>query len=66
MEPTENIANYKLGVFYFNKSDARVVVPKKDKMMGWTFNFSHLKTYLFILLAVAILWAIPYVLVSLT
>jgi uncharacterized membrane protein len=66
MEPTENIANYKLGVFYYNKSDARLVVPKKDKMRGWTFNFAKRRTYLFIVLAAAILWAVPYVLVRLT
>jgi len=66
MEPTENIVNYKMGIFYFNKNDIRAVVPKKDKMMGWTFNFAHIRTYLFILLAIALIWAVPYLLVKLT
>lgn len=66
MEPTENIVNYKMGIFYFNKNDIRAVVPKKDKMMGWTFNFAHIRTYLFILLAIALIWAVPYILVKLT
>jgi len=62
MEPTENIANYKMGIFYFNKTDNRVVVPKKDKMLGWTFNFAHFRSYLFIVIAVACIWSVPYIL----
>jgi len=62
MEPTENIANYKLGIFYFNKKDKRYVVPKKQKSFGWTFNFAHINTYLFLILFCAILWLLPYLL----
>ncbi len=41
-------ANYKAGIFYFNRRDRRVVVPKRNKMMGWTLNFANMYTYLLI------------------
>ncbi|HEY0898080.1 MAG TPA: DUF5808 domain-containing protein [Sphingobacteriaceae bacterium] len=49
-------ANYKWGIFYFNSKDSRAVVPKRSRYMGWTFNFAHPLPYVFILLAVALLW----------
>jgi uncharacterized membrane protein len=63
MEPSENIVNYKMGIFYFNKIDNRVIVPKKDKMLGWTLNFAHFKSYLGIAAVVACIWLVPYLLV---
>ena len=62
MEPTENIANYKMGVFYFNKIDARVIVPKKEKMLGWTLNFAHFRSYLCLAIIAACVWLVPFVL----
>lgn len=44
-----NPENYKAGVFYFNKNDKRIVVPKQDKMRGVTLNFGNLYTYLLLL-----------------
>jgi len=41
--------NYKWGIFYFNRKDSRVVVPKRSKMMGWTLNFGNIYAYLLIL-----------------
>jgi len=41
--------NYKFGIFYFNKKDGRVVLPKYNKMLGWTLNFANFYTYLIIL-----------------
>lgn len=29
------------GFLYFSKEDSRVLVPKKNKYMGWTLNFGH-------------------------
>jgi uncharacterized membrane protein len=33
--------NYKWGIFYFNPDDLRAVVPKRNRWMGWTFNFAQ-------------------------
>ena len=55
-EPSSDPANYKYGLFYYNKKDYRLVVPKINKMLGWTFNFARPGTYLFISLAVVIVW----------
>ncbi len=41
--------NYKWGIIYFNRKDRRVIVPKYNKVMGWTFNFGNLYSYLIIL-----------------
>lgn len=46
--------NYKWGVFYFNRKDPRIVVPKRHKMMGWTLNFAH-RNYFLILLGIIVL-----------
>lgn len=62
MEPTENIVNYKMGIFYFNKIDPRVIVPKKDKMLGWTFNFAHFRSYLCLVLIAGCVWLVPFLL----
>ncbi|MFB0499190.1 putative membrane protein [Mucilaginibacter sp. OAE612] len=34
MEPTEDSNNYKYGVFYYNKDDSRIIVPKRIKYMA--------------------------------
>ncbi|SEN25787.1 hypothetical protein SAMN05192574_102931 [Mucilaginibacter gossypiicola] len=46
MEPTEDDNNYKYGVFYYNEDDARIIVPKRIKYLGWTLNFAHPVSYL--------------------
>lgn len=33
--------NWKLGIFYFNKEDKRIVVPKRIVLLGWTINFAN-------------------------
>jgi len=47
--------NYRLGIFYFNKNDSRVIIPKWQKSRGWTLNFATPAAYLFILAIVAII-----------
>jgi uncharacterized membrane protein len=44
--------NYKWGIFYFNRKDPRVLVPKRNRFMGWTLNFASPYSY-FILLGIA-------------
>jgi uncharacterized membrane protein len=46
----ENPENWKLGIFYFNKKDSRLIVPKRVKLLGWTFNFAHPISYMIIAL----------------
>jgi len=54
MDPTENIANYKLGIIYYNKADQRFIVPKFDKARGYSINFAHKRSYLVLLLIICI------------
>jgi uncharacterized membrane protein len=41
--------NYKWGILYFNRKDGRVVVPRFNKVMGWTLNFGSYYSYLIVL-----------------
>jgi len=41
-------SNYKWGIFYFNRRDSRIIVPKRSKLMGWTLNFGNIYAYLLI------------------
>ena len=50
----EDPANYKWGLFYFNRADKRIIVPKRLKMMGWTLNFANFYTYVILLLIIAV------------
>lgn len=36
------------GVFYFNRKDSRIVVPKINPATGWTFNLANPYSYLLI------------------
>jgi len=45
--------NYKWGIFYFNRKDSRILVPKRISWMGWTFNFGNRYSYIFLFLAFA-------------
>ncbi|MBN1250794.1 MAG: hypothetical protein JXR51_06820 [Bacteroidales bacterium] len=42
----DNPDNYKLYIFYFNKKDKRIIVPKQDRNRGFTINFGNFYTYL--------------------
>lgn len=46
--------NYKWGIFYFNRKDGRVMVPKRSRSMGWTMNFANIYSYLLILAVIGI------------
>lgn len=37
---------YHAGLFYFNKKDKRVIVPKLNKALGFTVNFARWEAYL--------------------
>ena len=46
-------ANWKLGSIYRCKQDPRVIVPKRNKSMGWTINFAHRSAWPALLLIIA-------------
>lgn len=41
--------NWKLGMFYNNKEDKRIIVEKRNPAFGITFNFAHKKTYFYLI-----------------
>ena len=41
--------NWKLGIFYFNKEDKRIVVPKRIVLLGWTINFANPIVYVILI-----------------
>ena len=57
-EPTQDPANYKYGIIYFNRNDLRAVVPKMNQVMGLTLNFARIESYLLIGILIAVsAWA---------
>ncbi len=42
------------GVFYFNRKDPRLTVPKINNA-GWTFNFASIWTYILIVAVILII-----------
>ena len=41
----DNPENYRLGIFYFNRKDKRVIVPKRNRLLGLTVNFARPNAY---------------------
>lgn len=54
----KNPSNYKWGIFYFNKRDKRVLLPKYQSERGWTINFANPLSFLFILALILIIVAL--------
>ncbi|MDB5145265.1 MAG: hypothetical protein JWQ66_3978 [Mucilaginibacter sp.] len=52
MDPIDDPLNYKWGIFYYNKTDIRTVVPKRTRAFGWTFNFAHWGGYVFVVVLI--------------
>ena len=50
---SNNPSNWKW-MFYFNRKDPRLIVPKYKSSTGWTLNFASSYSYLF-LIAVALI-----------
>lgn len=49
-----------IGVFYVNRKDKRILVPKRVVGMGWTLNFGNPYSYLLIIAIIAIFILINY------
>jgi uncharacterized membrane protein len=52
-------SNWK-GIFYFNRKDPRLTVPKIYPLMGWTFNFASPYPYITIICVIMIIFAANY------
>lgn len=48
-----NPANWKWGMFYYNKEDKRIFPPKRIPYMGWTVNFANPLSLLALVVLVA-------------
>ncbi len=48
------------GIFYFNRKDPRVIVPKLNPSMGWTLNFRNIYSYVLIVLLILIIVGFSY------
>jgi len=51
----EDPKNWKLGVFYYNKDDKRIFLPKRMKTLGWTVNFANAYSVLVLIVILLIL-----------
>jgi uncharacterized membrane protein len=54
----EDPKNWILGFLYFNRSDRRVIVPKRNPFMGWTINFARSYSYLILALIAALIFVL--------
>lgn len=45
--------NWKLGIFYYNKKDKRILPPKRIAQLGWTVNFANPMSVLVIVIIIA-------------
>jgi uncharacterized membrane protein len=48
------------GMFYFNRKDPRLIVPKFIPALGWTLNFASPYSYLFIIVLIVIIIATKF------
>ena len=40
-ERHDDPGNWKFAIFYFNKNDTRILLPKRNGNFGWTLNFAN-------------------------
>ena len=45
-------SNWRLGIFYFNKKDKRLLPPKRVQGLGWTVNFGNPYSILFLIVMI--------------
>ncbi|WP_010662523.1 DUF5808 domain-containing protein [Marinilabilia salmonicolor] len=58
---SRNPNNWK-GVFYFNRKDPRLMVPKQIPSMGWTLNFASPYSWITLIGIIVIIIASSYLL----
>ena len=52
--PNDNPNHWRLGIFYFNRQDPRLLVPKR-RGFGWTLNLAHVTAWAIIGIIVLLL-----------
>ncbi len=45
---------YFLGIFYFDKDDPRILLPKVNRTMGYTVNFARPEAYLILIIIIVV------------
>lgn len=45
------------GTFYVNRNDPRIIVPKRLPSLGWTLNFGHPISFLFMVIFMLAMFA---------
>jgi len=56
---SKNPNNWK-GIFYVNRKDPRIIVPKINPLLGWTLNFGNVYAYLGLIAIIIIIAAFQY------
>lgn len=56
----KNPKYWKLGLFYYNQEDKRLLVDKRNPNYGATLNFAHKKSYWFLLMILSFFGFIVY------
>jgi uncharacterized membrane protein len=51
----DDATQYRWGIFYFNRKDKRVVVPKRYRFLGFTVNFARPGAYFIIFALLALM-----------
>lgn len=59
-------ANWRMGIFYYNKNDKRILPPKRIRSMGWTINFANPWSVAFFILVMLILVLFIFILTKYT
>ena len=54
-DPVDDIHNYKWNIFYYNPEDARIIVPKRIRLFGWSLNFARKESYLVLFLTMEVI-----------
>lgn len=62
MNPIDDDKNYKWGIFYNNPKDHRILVPKRIRMNGYTFNFAKPKGLLVLIFFAILLASLTFLL----
>ncbi|RLD88743.1 MAG: hypothetical protein DRJ09_07820 [Bacteroidetes bacterium] len=48
------------GIFYVNRKDPRIIVPKINPSLGWTLNFGNVYAYIGLMAIILILVAFQF------
>lgn len=55
-DPIDDMSNYRWNTFYVNRHDRRILVPKRNRASGWTFNFARIESYLILLILLSLVF----------